>query len=145
MLPWLALIPVALLELGAALSVFVARTVSASPTQRNARQRTLVSQELASEPPSSNQAAVASPENDQSDAPSSAGVSTQQAVRGRPALGQILNNLKQWGGTLEGSTRDPAEELNLSKSTVHCVIQDLATSGLIAVEATTRGTKLALV
>ncbi|MEZ5842784.1 MAG: helix-turn-helix domain-containing protein [Hyphomicrobiaceae bacterium] len=126
--PWLLLVPVLFLELGAALSLFVARAACALPDPGDAAQRLPEARQT----PSGGEDAGAPP----ADTPSS-GIQTGATVR-------MLNRIRREGGAIEGSTRELARALEIGKSTVHRAIGALAAQGLVTVEASRAGTRIAL-
>ncbi len=144
-LPWLALIPVAFLELGAALSVFVARTVPDTQKGQNSRVRTPTGQETAFQEGAFEKIPSETPKNIKTVVPALKHLITFRTVRGRPTLNKIIEKLKSRGGIFEGSTRDLAKQLKLGKSTVHRATQDLASAGLIRAEASKKGMKLMVI
>ena len=143
-LPWLALIPVAFLELGAALSVFVARAVSGAQNIGNARQGIPKGQEAPS---------VSADGDDPAEKPTSDSDFTSVErilIRGEAdasvygPLHRAIDLIKTQGGKFEGSTRELAKRLSIGKSTAHRIVQALGESGVASVEATTKGTRLIL-
>lgn len=148
---WLPLVGVLALEIGSAFGVLLVRAAGpvsheAVPgvASNRASQASPVSHEDAAPPalvavalgvPRPAQPCTSCPKTKDDDDPS--------GPRQR-AMGELLERLKTEGGELTGTTRGLAKLIGTSRGTVHRAIADAVAAGMVRVEATMSGTRIAL-
>jgi len=147
---WLPLVGVLALEIGSAFGVLLMRAagpvsdeaVTGIATNR-ASQVAPVSHEDAA-PPASGVAALGVPEPARPCTPRPNTKDDDPSGPRQRAMGELLGRLKTEGGQLTGSTRGLAKLFGTSRGTIHRAIADAVAAGMIRVEATMSGTRIAL-
>ncbi len=129
LLPWLALIPVAFLELGSALAVVAVRSVGGPTSPAPAVAGVEVVQREAAEP------VPLAPARRRDRKP---------AAGPERVLGAMADRIHRAGGTIEGSQRQLAKALGTSKTSVHRALHALVASGAVMMAASPAGTRLVL-
>ena len=154
LLPWLALIPVAFLELGSSLAVVVVRGAEPRALQRTSwdTQTPANTGDVASQPVSQPSAAV----SQQPSAALSRGTAAKRpkakrkdreppsnGTGGARGLAAMLEPLRD-GKVVELSQRKIARMAGMGKSSVNRILHELAAQGALMMQTTTAGTRLAL-
>jgi hypothetical protein len=154
---WLPLIGVLALEVGAAFAVLLVKAVEPAPAHRAPGSAAndaphvaapalpqLVTAEVPQIVPEAQaQDAPAAPPKVRAKRPTKDDDDSGGGSR-RRALGDLLGRLKSQGGELTATSRGLAALLGTSKGTVHRAIADAMAAGMIRVEATMAGTRIAL-
>jgi hypothetical protein len=150
---WLVLIPVLALELGAALALVLVQAVGGHQSAQKTAPTVEPKVSGCAEPrPAQPQTPLVDtkPRRKPDDKPrkpprkprpSAGGNRTRKARR---RLGNVINLVRREGGHLQASARSLARTLKVSKSRANELLHEAAAAGLLKIQATKRGTSLAL-
>jgi hypothetical protein len=145
LLPWLALIPVAFLELGSALAVVVVR--SATVEGCSSATQTLdtgTGQPESPAAPAPQVSSRAKPKRRRKGGDDDTGHPGTGAAGHRVMPANVVELLRERGGKLEAGQRAIGKLLGVSKSRVNQVLHELAEAGALVLDTSRSGTRLAL-